>query len=164
MRKDRSASSSRSLTLYAGPDEIKTRTWVQLARTFYKVQRRIVLALTQHDCTMPQFDVLATLRFSEGVTQQELAERLLVTKGNVCGVLDRLESLRWVERCPDPKDARANRLYLTTAGRRKIDSVLPDHDATVIRAMQDLAMPEVKDLRRLLEALETSNEVSNDAS
>src|SRR5678815_1161324 len=140
----------RHLPLLERPDEVRLRAWVQLARVFYRVQKRIVLALGRHDVTLPQFDVLATLRFSEGVTQQELAERLLVTKGNVCGVLDRLEALGWVERRPDPKDARANRLHLTAAGRRKIGAVLPEHDALVLRAMRECSDADVKSLRRLL--------------
>src|SRR5436305_10663045 len=89
---------SEPLALYESAPQVRLRTWVQLARTFYRIHRRIMSALARHDVTMPQFDILATLRFSEGVTQQELAERLLVTKGNVCGVLDRLEGLGWVSR------------------------------------------------------------------
>ena len=69
---------------------MRRRTWVRLVRVVSLIQRRIVVALAHHDVTLPQFDVLATLRFGEGLTQQELAGRLLVTKGNVCGVLDRL--------------------------------------------------------------------------
>jgi DNA-binding MarR family transcriptional regulator len=128
-----------------------------MVRTFYRISKLIVSAVAQHNLTMPQFDILATLRFSEGVTQQELAERLLVTKGNVCGVLDRLEALKWVERRPDANDGRANRLYLTAAGRRKIDAVLPDHDAQVMQSMRTLSTADVKSLRRLLIELERAN-------
>src|SRR4051794_5035802 len=114
----RSSAISR-LPLYESLRDLRRQTWVQLARAFYLIQRRVTLVLAGHDLTLPQFDVLATLRFSEGVSQQELAERLLVTKGNVCGVLDRLERLGWVERRPDPNDGRANRLYFTAARRRQ---------------------------------------------
>jgi MarR family transcriptional regulator, organic hydroperoxide resistance regulator len=103
---------------------------------------------------MPQFDILATLRFSAGVTQQELAERLLVTKGNVCGVLDRLEGLGWVSRRADPQDKRVNRLYLTAGGQKKLDVLLPHHDALVLEALGALGDSEVKALRRMLELVE----------
>jgi DNA-binding MarR family transcriptional regulator len=146
----------RPLPLYEAADEIRLRAWVQLVRTFYRIQRRIVLTLNEHDVTLPQFDVLATLRFGEGLTQQELAARLLVTKGNVCGVLDRLEALSWVERRPDPKDRRANRLYLTPAGRKKVDQLLPAHDSLVVTTLRGLPDAGVKSLRRLLEELEGS--------
>src|SRR3954449_10321604 len=110
------------LTVYEAPDDAKKRAWIETVRVSQLGERQVVAVLSRHGLTLPQFDVVATLRFSEGVTQQELAERLLVTKGNVCGVLDRLEGLGWVERRPDPEDRRANRLHLTNAGRRKLDA------------------------------------------
>ena len=48
--------------------------------------------------SIPQCDVLTTLSEEEGVSQQELAKRLYVTKGNISGLLDRLESAGLVER------------------------------------------------------------------
>jgi len=153
---DKDRPKSQHLPQYEGADEARLHAWVRLARTFYRIQRRIVAALAGHDVTLPQFDVLATLRFGEGVTQQELAERLLVTKGNVCGVLDRLENLGWVERRPDEKDRRANRLHLTTAGRKKIDTLLPHHDGLVVKSLRGLSDAGVKTLRKLLDELDGS--------
>ena len=143
--------------MYEAPEEARRRAWVQMVRTVYRIQRRVVTSLAAQDITLPQFDVLATLRFGEGVTQQELAERLLVTTGNVCGVLDRLERLGWVERRPDAVDRRANRLHLTAGGRRKIDAVLPEHDALVADAMGTFSDADVRSLRRLLDQLEQAN-------
>ena len=154
----RDSTTTSRLPLYEDADQAKLRTWVQMVAAFYRIQRRVVSRLAEKDVTLPQFDVLATLRFGEGATQQELAQRLLVTKGNVCGVLDRLERLGWVERRPDPNDGRANRLYLTPAGRRKVDAVLPEHDALILDALRTLSAPDVKTLRRLLEDLATANE------
>jgi len=128
--------------------------WVQLVRTFSRVQRVIVQTLAAQDVTLPQFDLLATLRFSDGVTQQELAERLLVTKGNVCGLIDRLEKLGWVERRPDDHDGRVNRLHLTSRGRRKVEAVLPQHDAVVLRMMQGVSPDQVHALQSVLDQVE----------
>jgi DNA-binding MarR family transcriptional regulator len=147
----------RHLPVYEGEAEAKLRTWVELARTFHLVQRRIVATLAGQEMTLPQFDVLATLRFGEGGTQQELAVRLLVTKGNVCGVIDRLERAGWVERRPDPKDGRANRLHLTAAGKRKVDGVLPDHDRLVLAALAELSAADAATLRGLLERVARAN-------
>lgn len=143
-----------ALNLHEGAEEVKIRTWVQLVHTYLLLQRQVTSAITQHGLTLAQFDVLATLRFSEGVTQQELAERLLVTKGNVCGVLDRMEQAGWVKRRPDEKDARVNRLHLTAAGKAKIDKVFPAHDAAVLRALSPLSAEEAASLREKLQKLE----------
>jgi DNA-binding MarR family transcriptional regulator len=143
-----------SLPLYEAPQDTRRRAWVETARVTQLVERQIVTELGRHGFTLPQFDVVATLRFGEGVTQQELAERLLVTKGNVTGVLDRLEKLGWVERRPDPQDRRANRLHLTAAGRRKIDAVMPAHDAIVLSAMRGVSEADVKTFRKVLREIE----------
>jgi DNA-binding MarR family transcriptional regulator len=145
------------LAVVESPEEARVRAWPELVRVVQLIQRRVVAVLTEHELTLPQFDVLATLRFGEGVTQQELAERLLVTKGNVCGVLDRLERLDWVERRPDPNDRRANRLHLTPAGRRKVAAVLPAHDALIADALGGIDAGDVAALRRILWALDASN-------
>lgn len=145
---------STPLAVVESPHQLRLRTWVQVVRTFTVVSRRISTLLSEHDVTLPQFDVLATLRYGEGVTQQELARQLLVTKGNVCGLLDRLERLRWVERRADAKDARANRLHLTAAGRRKIDVLLPAHDALVLEVLGTLTDTETRALRASLLAAE----------
>lgn len=147
--------SLRSLPIYEAPEQAGLRTWTQLARTFLRFQRRLSQELAQHGLTLPQFDVLATLHYTEGLTQQELAEWLLVTKGNVCGVLDRLQKSGWVERRPDERDARANRLYLTPEGRSKIELVLPEHDRAVLNTVQPLGRSQAQLLRGLLEQLES---------
>src|SRR6476646_4172381 len=97
-------SSAKPLPVFRSPEQLRLDLWMQLVRTFSRMQRSIVQALAAQDVTLPQFDLLATLRFNDGVTQQELAERLLVTKGNVCGLIDRLEKLGWVQRKADEKD------------------------------------------------------------
>ncbi len=119
-----------------------------MVHAFVVIERQLVTLLDRHDMTLPQFDVLATLLFSEGVTQQELAKRLLVTKGNVVGLLNRLETAGWVTRRPDPVDARANRLYLTVNGRRTVEKVLPDHDALIERLFGCLSDDAVTTLRQ----------------
>ncbi len=61
--------------------------------------------LAAHDMTLAQYDVLMTLCHGNGITQQELAERLLVTKANVVGLIDRVSMTRiWDDHCPDPED------------------------------------------------------------
>ena len=90
----------------------------------------------------------------EGVTQQELAERLLVTKGNICGMIDRMESNGWVERRPDPKDRRANRLFLTRAGKALFAAALPKQHAAIKDIMSTLATGEIQSLYWFLDRLE----------
>lgn len=150
----RTVSISKHLPVLEAPEQSRLHTWVQLVRVYNRMIRQVSILLAEQGLTVPQFDLLATLRFSEGVTQQELAERLLVTKGNVSQLLNKLCRLGWVERQPNPDDARANRLRLGSAGRRKIDAVLPRHDALILRSLQGLTAGEITTLRRLLGSFE----------
>ena len=106
--------------------------------------------------TLAQFDVLANLRLHAGLTQQDLAGRLQVTKGNICGLIDRLEKLRWVERREDPMDRRANRLHLTRAGTALVDRVRPLHDAFVLELLQPFSGDDIARFRSLLIRLDES--------
>jgi DNA-binding MarR family transcriptional regulator len=119
-----------------------------------RLERRIAETLAVHGLTLPQFDVLATLWHGEGITQQELAERLLVTKGNVVGLIDRVSAAGWVERRPDPEDRRANRLYLTDSGRKLLAQAWPCQAALNQKIFGTLNESELRTMHALLERLE----------
>jgi DNA-binding MarR family transcriptional regulator len=144
----------RRLPVLPDPEELELRTWVQMMRTFTRMGRRLEQALEPHALTLPQFDILATLGRDEGITQQELAQRLLVTKGNVCGMIDRMEGNGWVERRADPQDRRANRLLLTRRGRALLAKVMPEQVDAVKAMMRVLSTLELQSLYQYLDRLE----------
>lgn len=111
-----------------------------------------------HGMTLAQFDVLATLWTGEGITQQELAERLLVTKGNVVGLIDRVCRAKWVERRADPSDRRANRLYLTDQGRKRLSEVRPRVASHRTNLFGIFTGDELRQLYQFLRRLEDSVE------
>lgn len=128
--------------------------WLRLVRVFQKVDHASVDLLRQWDLSVAQFDVLVQIGNTEGMTQQQLADQLLVTKGNVCQLLDRMEERGLLVR---RQEGRANRLYLTEKGRSLRAGALPAQEqliegifATLSRAEQStlLAM-----MRRLDHAL-----------
>ena len=84
-----------------------------------------------HGTTLAQFDVLITLWHTEGISQQELAEWLILDQANVVGLIDRVSAAGWVERRQDPEDRRINRLYLTEAGRKLACQSQPGQQALV---------------------------------
>jgi DNA-binding MarR family transcriptional regulator len=123
---------------------------------------RIVQSLTEamarvareHDLNMPRLEVLLCLDDGEGISQQELSERLLVTKGNVCVTLQAMESDGLVERRTDSTDQRAHRLYMTNAGRRRLAKTKPARDALMAGILGALSPEERRTLRKLLGRIE----------
>jgi DNA-binding MarR family transcriptional regulator len=144
----------RRLPVLLSAHELELRTWIQLVRTSSRMERRLEQALEHHGLSIAQFDILATLGFEQGITQQELAERLLVTKGNICGMIDRMEVSGWVERRPDLGDRRVNRLFLTRQGKAKLSQTLPEQDALLKKLMGALTPTEIQSLYQFLDRLD----------
>jgi DNA-binding MarR family transcriptional regulator len=142
------------LPILLHPDELEVQTWVQLVRTMARMERRLEQALEAHGLSVPQFDILATLGFEQGITQQELAERLLVTKGNICGMIDRMEANGWVERRPDPEDRRVNRLFLTRQGQTRLAQAMPSQQALAKQILGALTPAELQTLHQFLDRLD----------
>ena len=97
--------------------------------------------------------VLARLHFDGPINQNDLAQRLLVTKGNVCGLIDRLEKASLVKRRTDPADRRANRLILTKDGSALLAAALPDHLAIIECVLSSLNHVELRALHDSSERL-----------
>jgi MarR family transcriptional regulator, organic hydroperoxide resistance regulator len=93
------------------------RLWFRMVRMMARMQAAISERLRQIGISIPQCDVLTTLTEQEGVSQQQLAERLYVTKGNISGLLDRLEEAGLVERRAAASDRRQYSIHLTDSGR-----------------------------------------------
>jgi DNA-binding MarR family transcriptional regulator len=135
------------------------REWeLKVIVAFFKcnslLERRLADDLAAHGLTLAQFDVLMTLRHTDGITQQELAEWLLVTKANVVGLIDRVSAANWVERRQDPEDRRVNRLYLTPAGRKIVAKANPGQFALVKKLFGRLTEAELRQMHALLGRLQ----------
>ncbi len=107
---------------------IAVPVWLRLARVFQRVDRASVDLLRRWDLSVAQFDVLVQVGLREGLTQQQLADQLLVTKGNVCQLLDRMEERGLLER---RQEGRANRLYLTDKGRALRSETMPAQEQLI---------------------------------
>jgi DNA-binding MarR family transcriptional regulator len=104
--------------------------------------------------TLPQFDVLAQLgRRSEGMTPGELTRALVVTPGNVTGIVRRLGRLGLVARRTVPEDRRAVRVVLTAAGRAALDGRLPGHRREIVDLLSSFPDRDLAALRELLGTL-----------
>lgn len=77
--------------------------------------------------TCSQFDVIATLGDTEGMTCKELSEKTLVTKGTLTGVLDRLAEKGLIARVPSREDRRSIFIRLTPTGDALFQKVFPAH-------------------------------------
>lgn len=136
-----------------GDAQLAVSVWVRLLKTHALILREVRRRVPE-TLTLPQFDVLAQLhRNSEGMTPRELTRELLVTAGNLTGVISRLVVLGLVERRPVPGDRRAVRIRLTPPGKRAMERAIPRHRKDVQRLLSHVASRDLGRLRDLLSSV-----------
>jgi MarR family transcriptional regulator, organic hydroperoxide resistance regulator len=104
--------------------DLSVRVWFRLIRLDARMQAAVGERLREIGVSIPQCDVLTTLTEQEGVSQQELAKRLYVTKGNISGLIDRLAQAGLVERRSTARDRRQHAIFLTDAGLRMAERAI----------------------------------------
>lgn len=139
----------RGARTWSDDEERALRLWIALARAYATVARAISSKVAEYGLTAPQFGILEALHHLGPLPLGELAEKLLVTGGNVTYVMDRLERLGLVERCRNEADRRVVTAHLTEKGRDLVTEVFPGH-ATYIAEMLDTLSPEEQDTAREL--------------
>jgi DNA-binding MarR family transcriptional regulator len=96
-----------------------------LAECLQGFERFVAEPVRRHGLTHPQFDIIATLGNTAGMSYKELGERTLITKGTLTGVVERLEQKGFVERVRSCDDKRSFLVRLTAAGDALFRSVFP---------------------------------------
>src|SRR5574340_912607 len=104
--------------------------------------------------TPPQFDIVATLGNTAGMTATELGEKTLITKGTLTGVVDRLVNRGWVERAAHGSDRRCQIIRLTKSGEALFAQVFPAHMAHLATRFERTNTAEHKRWQAALQALE----------
>jgi DNA-binding MarR family transcriptional regulator len=104
------------------PDDHKTelRLWLRLLTCTTLIETEVRRRLRDHfNITLPRFDLLAQLdRAPNGMTLGELSQRMMVSNGNITGLVDRLCEQGLIHRRPAPKDRRVQIVSLTAAGQK----------------------------------------------
>ena len=121
-----------------------------LIRIFGRMTARGGQLAKRHGLSLPHLEVLLCLNHGEGISQQDVAERLLLTKGNICVMVQKMESAGLIERRSDPDDQRFHRLYMTPAGKQLLCEILPEHKAMTGRMLKRLTQVEQTTLHELL--------------
>jgi MarR family transcriptional regulator, transcriptional regulator for hemolysin len=94
--------------------------------------------------TRAQWIVLFRLRQQEGLSQVDLADVLELQPISLVRLLDRLVEHGLLERRPDPRDRRANRLFLTQPGRQLVDDLDSLRDAIASDVLRDIPSDAIK--------------------
>ncbi len=129
------------------------RLWIALARCYATYAKAVAGKVQEYGLTMPQFGTLEALYHLGPLPLGALADKLLVTGGNVTYVMDRLEDQGLVYRYRRPDDRRVIQAKLTEEGRALVAEVFPGHAGYIEHLSRHLSSEEQAELRILLKRL-----------
>jgi DNA-binding MarR family transcriptional regulator len=134
------------------------RLWLRLLTCTLLIERRIKGRLRDRFAmTLPRFDLMAQLeRTPAGLKMSEVSRRLMVSGGNVTGLVDQLVAEGLVERADVPGDRRAQAVRLTPRGREAFHAMAAEHERWVIGLMAGLSASDRHRLHALLGRLKDS--------
>jgi DNA-binding MarR family transcriptional regulator len=137
----------------------RLRLWLRLllARRAIEAELRERLRV-QFEMTLPQFDVMAALARQEsqkdgGMTMTELSRALMVSNGNVTGIVERLVARQYVLQQASAKDRRRFNVRLTAKGAARFNDVAKAHEAWVDELLSDFKSTEAEALLTKFEGL-----------
>ena len=136
------------------PDDHKTelRLWLRLLTCTTLIENEVRRRLRdQFDITLPRFDLLAQLdRTPGGMTLGELSQRMMVSNGNITGLVDRLLTQGLISRRPAPNDRRVQIVSLTAEGRRFFRAMARENADWIKQIFAGLSSGDIADLMHAL--------------
>jgi DNA-binding MarR family transcriptional regulator len=133
-------------------DHQALRLWLRLLTCTQLIEREVRARLRERfDTTLPRFDLMSQLwRYPAGLKMNELSAHLMVTGGNVTGIVDLLEEEGQVERAAEPDDRRAYRVRLTRAGRKAFGEMARVHEDWILELLAGMSKKDQAEAYRLL--------------
>ena len=128
------------------------RTWLRLLSCETIIEQQLRTLLRQNfSVTLPQFDVLSELEHAGGpLTMSQLSRELMVSNGNVTGVIDRLEKSGFVKRVRAEHDRRIQFIELTAKGSKAFDKMAVQHERWLAELLSGLTLTDMGTLQQLL--------------
>lgn len=132
-------------------DKLSLMIWFRLSRIYNKSIRESNQHLKKWNLSIAQFDVLAQIGSQKRLSQQELADKLLVTKGNITQLLSKLENLGLIKR---EQEWKTKYLSLTEKGKELFEEVIPLQEQFQASLFHKLNQEEKKQLLELLRKIQ----------
>ena len=128
--------------------KLSLRLWLRLLSCVMVVEKHVRRRMIeQFDSTLPRFDVMAALeRRRDGMVMSELSKSLMVSSGNVTGVVDRLISDGLAVRQVDAQDRHSINVKLTPKGLKEFARMAAVHEGWFDHLFADLSEAQIRDL------------------
>ena len=141
----------------------RLRLWIRLLRVSRLIESDLRNRLNaEFGATLPRFDVMAALyRVREGMLMSDLSRFLLVSNGNVTGIVDRLVTDGLVERSQRDGDRRTSVVSLTADGVTLFEEMAAAHEVWVDQALAGVSERDARQLAHFLKSFRSDWETDS---
>jgi DNA-binding MarR family transcriptional regulator len=128
------------------------RLWLRLLTCTNLIEGEVRSRLRERfDVTLPRFDLMAQLdKAPDGMTLSDVSKRMMVSNGNVTGLVERLVESGHLDRRTSDLDRRVQVIRLTKIGRAEFRKMAGDHEIWIADMFSELGPKDVRELMRLL--------------
>src|ERR1700740_2525777 len=128
------------------------RLWLRLLTCTTLIAGQVRTRLRElFDVTLPRFDLMSQLdKVPDGMTLSDVSKRMMVSNGNVTGLVERLVESGHLDRRTSVSDRRVQVIRLTKAGRAEFRKMAAEHQNWIADVFSDLSPKDVRELMRLL--------------
>jgi DNA-binding MarR family transcriptional regulator len=134
-------------------DHPRFRTWIAVARACQLMQLTLARNIAHLDIKPPHLDIMLNLYRREGISQQELARKLLVGRSNMSMLLPQLEKRGLIERRGDSQDKRVLRLFLTDEGKAITEQAMEVQTGLIDQVMASASEERCNDVADHMEGI-----------
>ena len=135
-----------------GDHRAELRLWLRLLTCTTMIEAEVRRRLRRDfDVTLPRFDLMAQLdKAPDGMTLSEISRRMMVSNGNITGLVDRLVASGHVARRVSESDRRSHLISLTDLGRTEFRTMAAAHEGWIAEIFSGLSRDGVEHLMQLL--------------
>jgi len=128
------------------------RLWLRLLTCTTLIEGEVRSRLrARFDVTLPRFDLMAQLdKAPDGMTLSDVSKRMMVSNGNVTGLVERLVVSGHLDRRTSVTDRRVQMIRLTKVGRAEFRKMAAEHETWIADMFSELTPKELRELMRLL--------------
>ena len=129
------------------------RAWLALLRCFSRIERVLMQYIAQeYNSSLPRYDVLTALALhKEGLTMGDLSSMLMVSKGNITGVVRRLKQDGLVRKVTAKHDRRIQSVTISANGRKLWEAMHADYDRIISKILSGQSDKQIRALTLTLE-------------
>src|SRR3954451_18391070 len=128
------------------------RLWLRLLTCTTMIEGESRRRLRERfDVTLPRFDLMAQLdKAADGMTLSDVSKRMMVSNGNVTGLVERLVDSGHLDRRTSESDRRVQVIRLTKIGRAEFRKMAAEHETWISDIFSELTPKEARERMRLL--------------